>query len=123
MVMHLRVASESQNYFFTHQQKPKLESNSESAPSRRGRRPRNKETEAAQKKKKPEDVRSECTLCKQTGTNANLVRYKPCECSLCKQTGTNANLVRYKPSDVILKMAVFCDAQNYHQIEDVITNQ
>ncbi|KAJ7391978.1 PHD finger protein 14 [Desmophyllum pertusum] len=59
--------------------KPKLESNSESAPSRRGRRPRNKETEAAQKKKKPEDVRSECTLCKQTGTNANLVRCDNCQ--------------------------------------------
>lgn len=37
-----------------------------------------KDTEASAKKKKPEDVRTECTVCKQSGTNANLVRYKSC---------------------------------------------
>ena len=60
----------------THQQKLKVESSADSAAPRRGRRPVKRDTETAEKKKKPEDVRTECTTCKQTGTNANLVRYK-----------------------------------------------
>ena len=61
---------------FTHQQKLKVESSADSTAPRRGRRPGKRDTETAEKKKKPEDVRTECTTCKQSGTNANLVRYK-----------------------------------------------
>lgn len=60
--------------YFTHQQKPKLESSADSAAPRKGRRPGKRDAETAEKKKKPEDVRTECTTCKQSGTNANLVR-------------------------------------------------
>lgn len=65
-------------YLCTNPQKPKLESISESPapPARRGRRPVKRDPEAAEKRKKPEDLRTECSLCKQSGTNSNLVRYK-----------------------------------------------
>ena len=56
-------------------QKPKLSSDSEAAP-KRGRRPLRRDPEGADKKKKPVDVRTECGVCKHSGTNANLVRYK-----------------------------------------------
>ncbi|XP_020617056.1 PHD finger protein 14-like [Orbicella faveolata] len=61
--------------------KPKVESSADSSAPRRGRRPGRRDAETAEKKKKPEDVRTECTTCKQSGTNANLVR---CDnCKLC----------------------------------------
>lgn len=54
---------------------------SSSEPSKkRGRRPGKKIAEPVEKKKKLEDVRTECSVCKQSGTNANLVR-----CDSCKQ--------------------------------------
>lgn len=47
-----------------------------SAPvAKRGRRPGRRSIEPPEKKKKPEDSRTECCVCKQSGTNANLVRY------------------------------------------------
>ena len=55
-------------------QKPKLEESSAPA-AKRGRRPGRRSIEPPEKKKKPEDSRTECCVCKQSGTNSNLVRY------------------------------------------------
>ena len=55
-------------------QKPKLEESSAPA-AKRGRRPGRRSIEPPEKKKKPEDSRTECCVCKQGGTNSNLVRY------------------------------------------------
>ena len=55
-------------------QKPKLEESSAPA-AKRGRRPGRRSIESPEKKKKPEDSRTECCVCKQSGTNSNLVRY------------------------------------------------
>ena len=55
-------------------QKPKLEESSAPA-AKRGRRPGRRSIEPPEKKKKPEDSRTECFVCKQSGTNSNLVRY------------------------------------------------
>ena len=55
-------------------QKPKLEESSAPA-AKRGRRPGRRSIEPPEKKKKPEDSRTECCVCKQCGTNSNLVRY------------------------------------------------
>ena len=55
-------------------QKPKLEESSAPA-AKRGRRPERRSIEPPEKKKKPEDSRTECCVCKQSGTNSNLVRY------------------------------------------------
>ncbi|PFX20610.1 PHD finger protein 14 [Stylophora pistillata] len=58
--------------------KPKLSSDSEAAP-KRGRRPMRRDQEATDKKKKPMDVRTECSVCKHSGTNVNLVRCDSCQ--------------------------------------------
>jgi len=61
------------------QEKTEPDASSE-PPRKRGRRPGKRMTDPPEKKKKPDDVRTECKVCKQSGTNANLVR-----CDNCKQ--------------------------------------
>ncbi|CAH3182295.1 unnamed protein product [Porites lobata] len=61
-------------------EKPKLEESSAPA-AKRGRRPGRRSIEPPEKKKKPEDSRTECCVCKQSGTNSNLVRCD--QCKLC----------------------------------------
>ncbi|XP_029196120.2 PHD finger protein 14-like [Acropora millepora] len=61
-------------------EKEKSQELSSEPSKKRGRRPGRKVTEPAEKKKKLEDVRTECCVCKERGTNANLVR-----CDSCKQ--------------------------------------
>ena len=60
-------------FLYTRQQNAKPETNSE-PPKKRGRRPGRKTTETPEKKKKPDDIRTDCCVCKQSGTNSNLVR-------------------------------------------------
>lgn len=61
-------------------EKEKSQELSSEPSKKRGRRPGRKVNEPAEKKKKLEDVRTECCVCKERGTNANLVR-----CDSCKQ--------------------------------------